>query len=123
MARRCRVLTDVHVNKVLSVLEDRSPHVCLALLVLVPSSLAGGGGHGWLLLLLLLLGCSISVCYHCFVCRLAILGVWHVAAVGAVAVFLNHLAECRLGCHENHKARPRITKDADVRFLGWCRIL
>ena len=58
-----RVLTDVHVNEMLSVLVDRSPHVRFALLVLVSS---GGGDRG-----LLLAGGRVSVRHHGFVRALA----------------------------------------------------
>lgn len=98
MGTRGRVLTDVHVNEMLSVLVDRPPHVRLALLVLVSSS---GGGRG-----LLLAGVRVSVRHHGFVRALAVLRVGHVAAVGVVAVFLNHLAECRV----NHKATEGNTR-------------
>lgn len=83
------VLTDMHVDEVLSVLIDGTPHVRFALLVPVSSVLAAPGGVGGGLLLD---GGVNPVRYHGFVRAPAIPGVEFVVVVRLVAVFMNHLA-------------------------------
>ena len=64
-----RVLTDVHVNKMLFVLVDWTPHIRLGLLILFPSILnvvdVGAG---------LVHGGVVPVRYHCLVCCLTVRG-------------------------------------------------
>lgn len=78
----------MHVDEVLSVLIDGTPHVSLALLVLVAPLLAvrAGAGGG------LLLGAVVAPRHHGLVGGFAVLGIRDVAVVGLVAVILNHLA-------------------------------